>query len=84
MKYKYTISNNTENEWNKKDEEHEKLLDKLKDLVEDAENQSIVIIDGIKYPTSMLWHDIATTALELANYADLFDRYDQKNNSRKD
>lgn len=32
----------------------------------------------------MLWHDIATTALELANYADWFDRYDQKNNSRKD
>ena len=84
MTNKYTISNYTENEWNKKDEEYEKLLDKLKDLVEDAENQSIVIIDGIKYPTSMLWHDIATTALELANYADWFDRYDQKNNSRKD
>lgn len=84
MKNKYTISNYTENEWNKKDEEYEKLLDDLKDLVADAENQSIVIIDGIKYPTSMLWHDIATTALELANYADWFDRYDQKNNSRKD
>ena len=84
MKHRYSISDYTENEWNKKDEEYEKLLDKLKDLVEDAENQSIVIIDGIKYPTSMLWHDIATTALELANYADWFDRYDQKNNSRKD
>lgn len=78
------ISDYTENEWNKKDEEYEKLLDDLKDLVADAENQSIVIIDGIKYPTSMLWCDVATTALELANYADWFDRYDQKNNSRKD
>ena len=84
MKYKYTISNYTENEWNKKDEEYEQLVDKLKDLAEDAENQSIVIIDGIKYPTSMLWRDVAATALELANYADWFDRYDQKNNSRKD
>ena len=84
MKHRYSISDYTENEWNKKDEEYEKLLDDLKDLVADAENQSIVIIDGIKYPTSMLWHDIATTALELANYADWFDRYDQKNNSRKD
>ena len=84
MKHRYSISDYTENEWNKKDEEYEKLLDDLKDLVADAENQSIVIIDGVKYPTSMLWHDIATTALELANYADWFDRYDQKNNSRKD
>ena len=84
MKYKYTISNYTENEWNKKDEEYEKLLDDLKDLVADAENQSIVLIDGVHYPTSLLWRDVATTALELANYADWFDRYDQKNNSRKD
>lgn len=84
MKYKYAISNYTEDKFNKKDEEYEQLVDKLKDLVEDAENQSIVIIDGVKYPTSMLWRDIATTALDLANYADWFDRYDQKNNSRKD
>lgn len=78
------ISDYTENEFNKKDQECEQLLGKIKKLVEDAENQSIVIIDGVKYPTSLLWRDVATTALELANYADWFDRYDQKNNSRKD
>ena len=84
MKHRYSISDYTENEWNKKDEEYEKLLDDLKDLVADAENQSFVLIDGVHYPTSLLWRDVAITALELANYADWFDRYDQKNNSRKD
>ena len=78
------ISDYTENEFNKKDQECEQLLGEIKTLVEDAENQSIVIIDGVKYPTSLLWRDVAATALELANYADWFDRYDQKNNSRKD
>ena len=66
MKYKYTISNYTEDEFNKKGEEYEQL------------------VDGVHYPPSLLWRDVATTALELANYADWFDRYDQKNNSRKD
>lgn len=84
MKYKYTISNYTENEFNKKDQECEQLIDKLKDLMGDAENESIVIIDGVKYPTSMLWHDIAATALEVANYYDWFDRFNQKNNSQED
>ena len=84
MKHRYSISDYTENEWNKKDEEYEKLLDDLKDLVADAENQSLVYVDGVHYPPSLLWRDVATTALELANYADWFDRYDQKNNSRKD
>ena len=84
MKYKYTISNYTEDEFNKKGEEYEQLVDKLKYLAEDAENQSLVYVDGVHYPPSLLWRDVATTALELANYADWFDRYDQKNNSRKD
>lgn len=84
MKYKYTISNYTEDELNKKDEEYEQLVDKLKDLVEDAENQSLVYVDGVHYPTSLLWRDVAKTALELADLAEWFDRYDQKNNSRKD
>ena len=84
MKHRYSISDYTENEWNKKDEEYEKLLDDLKDLVADAENQSLMFIDGVQYPTSYLWREVATTALKLANYADWFDRYDQKNNSRKD
>lgn len=78
------ISDYTENEWNKKDEEYEKLLDDLKDLVADAENQGLVYVDGVHYPTSLLWRDVAKTALELADLADWFDRYDQKNNSRKD
>ena len=80
MKYKYTISNYTEDEFNKKGEEYEQLVDKLKDLAEDAENQSLVYVDGVHYPPSLLWRDVATTALKLSNYADWFDRYDQKNN----
>ena len=84
MTNKYTISNYTENEFNKKDQECEQLLGKIKKLVADAENQSLVYVDGVHYPPSLLWRDVATTALELANYADWFDRYDQKNNSRKD
>lgn len=78
------ISDYTENEFNKKDQECEQLLGKIKKLVADAENQGLVYVDGVHYPTSLLWRDVAITALELANYADWFDRYDQKNNSRKD
>lgn len=78
------ISDYTENEFNKKDQECEQLIDKLKDFVEDAENQSLVYVDGVHYPTSLLWRDVAKTALELADLAEWFDRYDQKNNSRKD
>lgn len=78
------ISDYTENEFNKKDRECEQLLSKIKKLVADAENQSLVYVDGVNYPTTLLWRDVATTALELANYADWFDRYEQKNNSRKD
>lgn len=51
-----------------------------KKLVADAENQSLVYVDGVHYPPSLLWREVATTALKLANYADWFDRYDQKNN----
>ena len=38
-----------------------------------------MLIDGVQYPTSYLWREVATTALKLANYADWFDRYDEKN-----
>lgn len=74
----------TENNFNKKDNEYTNKIKILKRSTMFAENESKYNIDGTNYPVSTIWRDVAITALELANYADWFDRYDQKNNSRKD
>ena len=60
MKYKYAISNYTEDKFNKKDEEYEQLVDKLKDLY-----KTLVQIEKINY-SNQIKLDIAHKTLEIA------------------
>lgn len=74
----------TEIEFNKQDATYIRQIDTLKKLVECAENESNNLIDGISYPVSTTWREIAQIALDLADGADWFDRYYKMNDSKKE
>lgn len=74
----------TEFEFNKQDATYTRQIDTLKKLVECAENESSNLIDGVFYPVSTTWREIAQIALDLADGADWFDRYYKMNDSKKE
>ena len=49
-----------------------------------SENESSNLIDGVSYPVSTTWREIAQIALDLADGADWFDRYYKMNDSKKE
>jgi len=74
----------TEIEFNKQDATYTRQIDTLKKLVECAENESGNLIDGVSYTVSTTWREIAQIALDLADGADWFDRYDKDGQNDND
>lgn len=68
----------TEEDFDKRDKEMTRSVQKLKYLVDLAENQASEVVDGKWYPTSHVWRTIAEKALDLANKEEWFDRYEDK------
>lgn len=66
-------------EFDKRDKKMTQDIETLKMLIESAENESTEIIDGVTYPTSHIWREIAKIALDLADQQEWFERYDDKN-----
>ena len=65
-------------EFDKRDEKMTQDIESLKSLIEGAENGSIEIIDGVTYPTSYIWREIAKIALDLANQQEWFESYEDQ------
>ena len=70
-----------QSEFNKHDKNQEELIKQLKQDIELAENEATVTVDGIYYPVSTIWREVAYLALELADNSDWFDRYDELSNN---
>lgn len=70
-----------QSEFNKHDKKQEELIKQLKQDIELAENEATVTVDGIYYPVSTTWREVASLALELADNSDWFDRYDELSNN---
>ena len=67
-------------EFDKRDEKMTQDIETLKMLIESAENESTEIIDGVTYPTSHIWREIAKNALDLADQQEWFESYEYKEN----
>ena len=67
-------------EFDKRDKKMTQDIETLKMLIESAENESTEIIDGVTYPTSYIWREIAKNALDLADQQEWFERYEDKEN----
>ena len=67
-------------EFDKRDKKMTQDIESLKTLIEGAENESTEIIDGVTYPTSHIWREIAKNALDLADQQEWFERYEDKEN----
>lgn len=65
----------TEQEFAKKDAHCSEQIKRLKEMVELAESESNLTVDGVPEPVSTQWREVAEIALDLANNADWFDRY---------
>lgn len=65
-------------EFDKRDKKMTQDIETLKMLIESAENESTEIIDGVTYPTSHIWREIAQLALDLADQQEWFERYEDK------
>ena len=74
----------TEEEFAKQDAYCAEQIKGLKEAVELAENESNLAIDGVPYPVSAQWREIAQIALDLADKADWLDRYYYYNDEIKD
>lgn len=70
-----------QSEFNKHDKNQQELINQLKQNIELAENEATVIVDGIYSPVSTTWREVASIALELADNADWFDRYEELSNN---
>lgn len=67
-------------EFDERDKKMAKDIKKLKMFIEDAENESTDIVDGVAYPASHIWREIAQLALDLADQQEWFERYEDKEN----
>lgn len=67
-------------EFDERDKKMTKDIKKLKMFIEDAENESTDIVDGVAYPASHIWREIAQLALDLADQQEWFERYEDKEN----
>ncbi|OXC25249.1 MULTISPECIES: hypothetical protein [Lactobacillus] len=67
-------------EFDKRDKKMTQDIETLKMLIESAENESTEIIDGVTYPASHIWREIAKNALDLADQQEWFERYEDKEN----
>ena len=65
-------------EFDKRDKKMSRDIRTLKELVECAENQGTEIINGVTYPASHTWREIAQLALDLADQQEWFERYEDK------
>ena len=65
-------------EFDKRDKKMTQDIETLKMLIESAENESTEIIDGVTYPTSYIWREIAKIALDLANQQEWFESYEDQ------
>lgn len=74
----------TEEEFEKQDAYCTEQIKRLREAVDLAENESNLTIDGVPYPVSAQWREIAQIALDLADTADWFDRYYYYNDEIKD
>lgn len=59
-------------EFNKHDEKMTQDIEAIKELIENAENQAVITVNGVTYPTSYLWRKVAELALDLANEQEWF------------
>ena len=65
-------------EFEKYDKKMTQDISTLKRLVECAENEAPTIVDGITYPASHGWYEVAQLALDLADRQEWFERYEDK------
>ena len=65
-------------EFEKYDKKMTQDISTLKRLVECAENEAPTIVDGITYPASHGWYEVAQLALDLADQQEWFERYEDK------
>lgn len=65
----------TEEEFEKQDAYCTEQIKRLREAVDLAESESNLTIDGVPYPVSAQWREIAQIALDLADKADWFDRF---------
>ena len=56
-------------EFDKRDEKMTQDIETLKMLIESAENESTEIIDGVTYPTSHIWREIAKNRFRFSRSA---------------
>lgn len=66
-------------EFDKRDEKMTQDIKNLKMFIEDAENEGTDTVDGVTYPASHIWREIAQLALDLADQQEWFERYEDKN-----
>ncbi|PLT11217.1 hypothetical protein CYJ79_05980 [Lactobacillus crispatus] len=65
------IINNSE--FDKRDAKMSKDIRTLKELVECAENQGTITLDGVEYGASRAWVEVATLALRLSSEQEWFE-----------
>lgn len=65
-------------DFDKRDKKMTQDIETLKMLIESAENESTEIIDGVTYPASHIWREIAKIALDLANQQEWFESYEDQ------
>jgi hypothetical protein len=70
-------------EFDERDKKMTKDIKNLKMLIEDAENEGTEIIDGVTYPASHTWREIAQVALNLADQQEWFERYEDRYESKE-
>ncbi|MDM8290979.1 hypothetical protein QUW39_06650 [Lactobacillus crispatus] len=64
---------NKDSEFDKRDKEMSRDIRTLKELVECAENQGTVTLDGVEYGASRAWVEVATLALQLSSEQEWFE-----------